>query len=104
MLGVKSSDDWINNFNIGNIMHLSPLNFDDLNRSSIDVRHEISRDQIILTILYCAAAFFCIGTEYRFLSNKEAKYDKKDSEMFHAKSLHLSATFLTKDCPMVEHI
>ena len=33
MLGVRSQDDWIFNFNIGNIMHLSPLNFDDLNRT-----------------------------------------------------------------------
>ena len=32
-LGIKegSDEDWINNFNIGNIMHLQPLGFDDLN-------------------------------------------------------------------------
>ena len=33
MLGVRSQEDWIFNFNIGNIMHLSPLNFDDLNKN-----------------------------------------------------------------------
>lgn len=68
MLGVKSADDWLANFNIGNIMHLTPLNFDDLNRTAIDVRYEISKDQIVLRVLYASAAFFCIGTEYRFLS------------------------------------
>lgn len=32
-LGVKDAneEDWINNFNIGNIMHLQALGFDELN-------------------------------------------------------------------------
>jgi len=44
VLGVKSTEDWIFNFNIGNIMHLNPLNFDDLNRSNVDAAFEISKD------------------------------------------------------------
>jgi hypothetical protein len=31
VLGIKHQDDWIFNLNIGNIMHLAPLSFDDLN-------------------------------------------------------------------------
>ena len=105
MLGVKSPDDWIQNFNIGNIMHLQPLNFDDLNRSSVDVRLEIGKDMVIEKILYASASYFCIGTEYRFLSAKrKEEYSKKDGEMYHAKSLHVAATFLPADCPMVDHI
>ena len=35
-LGVKAaeSDDWIQTFNIGNIMHLSPLSLDDFSETA----------------------------------------------------------------------
>ena len=29
---------------------------------------------------------------------------KKDSEMYHAKALHISSLFLPKTCPLVQHI
>jgi hypothetical protein len=32
-LGVKSSEGWVNNLNIGNIMHLVALDFDDMHLS-----------------------------------------------------------------------
>jgi hypothetical protein len=32
-LGIKNSDDWIFNLNIGNVMHMSPIGFDDLHSS-----------------------------------------------------------------------
>jgi hypothetical protein len=70
MLGIRSQDDWIFNFNIGNIMHLSPLNFDDLNRTQVDVIQELSKDKMMEKILYISAGLFCIGTELRFLANK----------------------------------
>lgn len=34
-LGLKSNDDWIYNLNIGNVMLLAPLSFDDLHCSFI---------------------------------------------------------------------
>lgn len=30
-LGMRNEVEWINTFNIGNIMHLAPLTFDELN-------------------------------------------------------------------------
>ncbi len=51
------------------------------------------------------AAYFCIGTEFRFLANKLKQNDlKKDGEMYHAKSLHIATTFLPGECPMVDHV
>ena len=42
----KQSDDWINFLNIGNIMYLAPLNYDDLDLES-DPRFELLRDAVI---------------------------------------------------------
>jgi len=56
-------------------------------------------------ILYMVASYFCIGTEYRFLAVKEpGKYEKKDGELWHAKAMHLAATFLPSSCPLVNHV
>lgn len=51
-------------------MHLSPLSFDDLNRTSVDVVKELSKDKMMEKILYISASLFCIGTELRFIANK----------------------------------
>ena len=79
-LGVKptESDDWIRTFNIGNIMHLQAMSFDEFSHksqtdSSPDdlptfVHEQTSKDQLLHKTLYVVVAYFCIGTELRFLS------------------------------------
>ena len=79
-LGVKppESDDWIKTFNIGNIMHLQAVDFDEFNDKSQSlsspggfssfVHEETSKDQLLHKTLYIVVAYFCIGTELRFLS------------------------------------
>ncbi len=105
MLGVKQADEWIFNFNIGNIMHLTPLEFDDLNRSNVNVVLELSKDQMLDKMLLLIASYFCTGTELRFLSCKDAKtFEKKDGEMWHAKAMHIASTFLPPDCPLTNHV
>ena len=62
--------------------------------------------------LFVSASLFCIGTELRFIANKhqagpssaEAMSMKKESEMWHAKAMHIAATFLPKQCPLVIHV
>jgi hypothetical protein len=60
VLGMKKSDDWINYLNIGNIMYLSALNYEDLDIDS-DPKFELFRDAVLekviifLTILDCHA-------------------------------------------------
>ena len=39
-LGVKHSDDWIFNLNIGNVMHLSLMGTEELN-AKLDNSHEL---------------------------------------------------------------
>ena len=114
-LGIKNQDDWIFNLNIGNVMHMSPIGFDDLyaclNLDSVDKRclYELSKDSLLEKIVLLTVGYFCVGTEIRFLSTnvakgKNNKFVQKDSEMWHAKALHTSTIFLPADCPLVSHV
>jgi hypothetical protein len=104
ILGIKHTDDWIFNLNIGNVMHLTPMNSDEL-AAKLDRTHELNKDAMLEKIILFVVSFFCVGTELRFLSQKEGSgVTKKDSEMWHAKSLHTACLFLPEDCPLVNHI
>ena len=104
-LGTKGNDDWVNSLNIGNVMHLTPMILEELN-IHVDNSHELSRDALLEKIILLCVSYFCIGTELRFLSQKESSqnYPKTESEKWHAKALHCSATFLPSECPLVSHI
>lgn len=111
-LGVKSSEGWVYNLNIGNIMHLMPLDYDDMHLALLPETikkksmNELSKDMIIEKIVYLTVSMFWVGTEYRFLYSKtdQDKYDKKESEIWHAKSLHIWSTFLPVKSPLLSHI
>ena len=60
-------------------------------------------------IVLISVSYFCIATEMRFIMQKQDNHKhtsvtKKDSEMYHAKALHISSVFLPKDCPLVMHV
>lgn len=111
-LGVKSSEGWIYNLNIGNIMHLAPMDFDEMHLSFLPenlkqkTNSELNKDIIIEKIVYITVAYFWVGTEYRFLNSKvdSEVYEKKDSEIWHAKALHIWSTFIPSNSPLVKHI
>ena len=75
-LGVKSSEGWIYNLNIGNIMHLTPLSFDDIHLSFIEdslkkrTILELSKDILLEKVVYLIVSYFWVATEYRFLHSK----------------------------------
>ena len=103
ILGVKEADDWIYNLNIGNVMHLLPMNLDELNLH-IDNSHELSRDAMLEKIILLAGSYFCVGTELRFRCQKSVEFTKGDSEQWHGKALESSCMFLPSECPLVSHI
>lgn len=116
-LGMKpvESEDWIQTFNIGNIMHLQAIGFDEfsdkhsiLNSNtgfSNFVLEETNMDMLLYKALYIIVSYFCIGTELRFLSVlSPGKYTIKDSEVWHAKAIHIASYFLPNDCPLIQHI
>ena len=94
-------DDWIQLLNIGNIMYLSALNYDDLDLDS-DPKYELLRDAILEKVVMLTVAYFCIATELRLLStNKNNK--KLNGEYFHFKAVEFSSLFLPVSCPIVKH-
>lgn len=128
-LGVRQTDDWIYNLNIGNVMHLSLMGTDELppikkkddevndqtmihksekdnaGANQFETSHELCKDAMLEKIVLISVAYFCIATEMRFIMQKDKKgqkqLTKKDSEMYHAKALHISSLFLPKNCPLV---
>lgn len=85
-------------------MHLSPMNSDELT-AKLDRTHEINKDAMLEKIILLIVAFFCVGTELRFLSLvADSGITKKDSEIWHGKALHFACVFLPDDCPLVTHV
>ena len=72
-----------------------------------DNTHELSRDAMLNKIVLLTVAYFCVGTELRFMSqqgdNMSTEY-KRRSEMWHAQALEASARYLPSDCPLVAHV
>lgn len=65
----------------------------------------MSKDELLFKALYVIVAYFCIGTELRFLAVLSPnKYSLKDSEIWHAKAIHIASYFLPNDCPLIQHI
>jgi hypothetical protein len=81
------------------------MNSDELS-AKLEKSHELNKDSMLEKIILFVVSYFCVGTELRFLSSKEAEtgVSKKDSEMWQAKSLHIAGFFLPEDCPLVTHI
>ena len=88
-LGVKHKEDWIFHLNIGNVMHLSAMSFEEL-MPPVDKTHELNKDAMLEKIILLVVGLFCVGTEIRFLSQEEeaayrdTRHSKKESEMWHA--------------------
>ena len=106
-LGVKNSQDWIFNLNIGNVMHLNMMKEQELN-ASIENTHELTKDTMLEKVVLITSAYFCIATEIRFILQKDLLdvklITKKDSESYHAKALHIALLFLPEDCPLSQYI
>ena len=99
--GSIKKDDWIQLLNIGNIMYLSALNYEDLDLDS-DPKYELLRDAILEKVVMLTVAYFCIATELRLLSkNKNNK--KINGEFFHHRAVEFASLFLPVSCPIVKH-
>ena len=55
-------------------------------------------------VILVAVAYFCIATEMRLMAQNGKRSAKKDSEVYHAKAVHLASLFLPKECPLVQHL
>ena len=94
-------DDWIQLLNIGNIMYLSPLNYEDLELDS-DPKYELLRDAILEKVVMLTVSYFCIASELRFLSPDKSN-NKTNGEFYLYKAVEFASFFLPVSCPIVKH-
>jgi len=106
LLGVVPQNDWIFGLNIGNIMQINPLTWNEFKTPGTRLA-EITRDAMLEKLCLLVAAYFCIATELRFLhqSNAEvAAWLSQDEQFWHAKAVEISCAYLPNECPLVNHV
>lgn len=86
---MRKFDDWINNLEIGNVMHLNPITTQELIQN-IGKHHEFQKDPMLKKLVLLSVSFFSIATEMRMMVqfNKRDHQSKDElqanSEMWHA--------------------
>ena len=80
ILGVQHSNDWIFSLNIGNVMHLSPMNLDELH-SKLEITHELNRDAMLEKVILISVSYFCYATELWFMSTKNPNKEQAEWEL-----------------------
>ena len=103
VLGVQRHNDWIFNFNIGDMMIIQPLSVGEL-KTGLSVQAELTRDLMIEKILMTVVSHFCIATEIRFLSSSTSKYQSQEAKIWHKRALDIGTAFLPTSCPLLHHI
>ena len=85
----KFTADWISNYNIGDVMHLTPINL-DLFQNNLPQNLFKNDDYILHLIIYCSTACYSLSTEKRYLAFKEIKYNPeklKKNKIFKTKKI-----------------
>lgn len=72
LLGVQNVKEWIENFNIGSIMHMEPLSYEEF-QSYGEMIYEISKRVLLEKVIYLSISYFTIATEFRFIEIEKAK-------------------------------
>lgn len=105
-MGLKHSEDWIFNLNIGNVMFLAQIDDDELDYPP-DRCHELNKDAMLEKIVLICSCYFGAATELRFLSEdnivKNKMITKSHADMWHAQSAFMAAYFLPANCPLTDH-
>ena len=86
LLGVKANPEWLENLNIGSIMHMKPQKYKEYAHKR-DIVNEISKDSLQEKVVFQSLIFFTTATEMRFqeLSDPENKVEganPKNSENY----------------------
>jgi hypothetical protein len=61
ILGVNKIVHWIDEFNIGTIMHMSELSINDFEQT-LPIEEYIFKDKLYETVIHCSVAHFTIAT------------------------------------------
>ena len=79
--GKKMQAPWLEDFNIGNIMHMNPVTFKDLEEDQTDQDEILNEERLVELVLVYSCCLFSIATENRFICHRELETDKKSTEL-----------------------
>jgi hypothetical protein len=79
--GKKLDVVWLNEFNIGNIMHLVPIGYSEISNENCSVEEILKDEKLIELVLIFSCCLFSIATENRFLCHKDNESQSKSTEM-----------------------
>ena len=96
-----SNDDWVKLLNIGNIIYLSAMNYEDLDIDS-DPKFEFLRDVLIEKIIMLTLAYYLISNELQILA-KNKEDDRLNGKYFLNLAIEFSSLFLPSSCPVVKY-
>ncbi|CAD8170855.1 unnamed protein product [Paramecium octaurelia] len=112
ILGVQNVQEWIQTFNIGFIMHMTPQIYKDFS-SQGEMLYEISKRLLLEKIIYLSISYFTIATELRFIELDKAKQqgikdintdEFKLSELYHLKAVEIACKNITCSSPYINHL
>lgn len=125
ILGVSKSTHWIDEFNIGTIMHFSEMAISDF-ENAIPMEENLFKDRLYELVIYCSMAHFTMATELRLIEStqqeknegqpsaqitlmKKYGYEEKSelfklSEIYHLRSIDIMARNIKTTVPYITHI
>ncbi|KAL4456125.1 hypothetical protein ABPG74_014086 [Tetrahymena malaccensis] len=117
ILGVQNGSEWIESFNIGSIMHMVPVQYEEFSFFG-DLMYEISKKMILEKVIYLSISYFTIATEIRFIEIERNKHlnpksDQtknidtegfKKSQIYHLKSIEIVCQHITCKSPYINHL
>ena len=66
LLGIRQHPKWNENLNIGTIMHMNPISYEEY-ASQKDEIFEITKESLQHKIIFQSICYFTIATEMRFM-------------------------------------
>jgi len=76
LLGVADSTEWLETFNIGAIMHMNPITYEEFMFYG-EIIYEVSKKLLLEKVIYFSVVLFTMATEIRFIEIEKAKLTEK---------------------------
>ena len=80
LLGLQSSDGWIVTHNIGTIMHIKPLHYEEYAQQDVFM-FEMSKRKLLERAMLASVGYFSLSTELRFIELDKAKRENRNSAL-----------------------
>lgn len=76
LLGVADSTEWLESFNIGAIMHMNPITYEEFMFYG-EIIYEVSKKLLLEKVIYLSVVLFTMATEIRFIELDKNPGEKK---------------------------